>query len=263
MRTCTAWNPSYYGSELWSTLPVAYIWERAMVRPPPPWSDRKFFDNFWTVFVSFDSRLNCKMRVPRLLVTVRVFCLLQTTAKCTQTYHFGDKNYFLGGRGPAPSTTPNSRRRLRARRPLLTEILNTPLHTAYTYAYTNWEYTVKFLVRVVAEFNPLRTHCNRRATDHNTTIRWLVHWPLMGGLIHFGTARRGLGGCVLMTGFGLQSLVSVLRCLSSDTDSFSKPRIDVKVTCVTCYWQTSFEVKGRYHWLTVRRPINVTNGRLN
>jgi len=30
----------------------------------------------------------------------------------------------------------------------------------------------------------------RRATDHHTAIRWLVHWPLMGV---DGTARRGLG----------------------------------------------------------------------
>jgi len=32
--------------------------------------------------------------------------------------------------------------------------------------------------------NPLRAHLNRRATDHYTAIRWLVHWPLMGGLLH-------------------------------------------------------------------------------
>jgi len=28
----------------------------------------------------------------------------------------------------------------------------------------------------------------------------LVHWPLMGGLLHFGTARRGLGGAAARPG---------------------------------------------------------------
>jgi len=32
--------------------------------------------------------------------------------------------------------------------------------------------------------NPLWAHLNRRARDHYTSIRWLVHWPLMGGLLH-------------------------------------------------------------------------------
>jgi len=32
-----------------------------------------------------------KMSVPRLLVTVHVFCQLKCAAKCTQTYYFGDK----------------------------------------------------------------------------------------------------------------------------------------------------------------------------
>ena len=29
-----------------------------------------------------------------------------------------------------------------------------------------------------------RPHQHRRATDTYTRIRWLVHWPLMGGLLH-------------------------------------------------------------------------------
>ena len=33
-----------------------------------------FLDNFCSVFVSFVSRLNRKIRVPRVLVTVHVFC---------------------------------------------------------------------------------------------------------------------------------------------------------------------------------------------
>jgi len=86
---------------------VAYLGGGAMVRPP--WSDPEFLDNFCTVFVSFDSRLNRKMCVPRFLVTVRVFCLLQAAAKCTQTYHFGGKNYFFfweEAQFPPPHPTP-------------------------------------------------------------------------------------------------------------------------------------------------------------
>ena len=45
----------------------------------------------FALFLSFISRLNRKIRVPKLLVTVRVFCLLKTASKSTQTYHFGDK----------------------------------------------------------------------------------------------------------------------------------------------------------------------------
>ena len=63
--------------------------------------------NFWIIFA-----VSCKLRfairkinVPRLLVTVRVFCLVKTASKCTQTYHFGDK-YIFSGRGAAPYTTP-------------------------------------------------------------------------------------------------------------------------------------------------------------
>ena len=51
-----------------------------------------FFGQFLYCFISFVSRLNRKIRVPRLLVTVRVFCLLKSASKCTQINHFGDKN---------------------------------------------------------------------------------------------------------------------------------------------------------------------------
>jgi len=47
--------------------------------------------------------------------------------------------------------------------------------------------------------NPLRAHWNRRATDHQTTIRWSVHQLLMGGLLHLvqqGGARAGSGHAV-------------------------------------------------------------------
>ena len=55
----------------------------------PPWSGREVLYNICTIFISFVLRLKCKLRVPRLLVTVRVFCQLKTAAKCTQSYHFG------------------------------------------------------------------------------------------------------------------------------------------------------------------------------
>ena len=41
--------------------------------------------------------------------------------------------------------------------------------------------------------NPLWAHYNSKATDH-TAIRWLVHWPLMGGLLHLVQRGGGLGG---------------------------------------------------------------------
>jgi len=45
---------------------------------------------FWSFFLW----LNCKIRVTRLLVTVRVFCLIHTALKCTKTYYFGAKKIF-------------------------------------------------------------------------------------------------------------------------------------------------------------------------
>ena len=46
-------------------------------------------------------------------------------------------------------------------------------------------------------FNPLTGRLNRRATDHYTALRRLVHWPLMGdGLLHLvqrGGAWAGWG----------------------------------------------------------------------
>ena len=45
---------------------------------------------FWSFFLW----LNCKIRVTRLLVTVRAFCLIHTALKCTKTYYFGAKKIF-------------------------------------------------------------------------------------------------------------------------------------------------------------------------
>ena len=70
-----------------------------------PWIVALFFRALfynWTV----------KMHVPRLLVTVRVFCLLKTVSKWIQSYHFGDKNDFHLGGSPAPSSTPHPHQRL-------------------------------------------------------------------------------------------------------------------------------------------------------
>jgi len=78
----------------------------ATAPPPSP----SLTVNFWIIFalfVSFVSRLNRKIRVPMLSVTVRVFCQLKTAGKCTQIYHFGDKKIvFFWGRSH-PSTTPH------------------------------------------------------------------------------------------------------------------------------------------------------------
>ena len=79
--------------------------------------------NFWiilgTVFVSFVSWLNRKIRVPRLLP-------VKNWSKCTQSYHFGDKNIFFLRSVPVSSTTPWASTPT-APRPLVTEILNTLL----------------------------------------------------------------------------------------------------------------------------------------
>ena len=49
--------------------------------PPPPFGPTM---NFLHIFVSFVSRLNSKIRVRRIQVTVHVFCWLKTASKCTQ-----------------------------------------------------------------------------------------------------------------------------------------------------------------------------------
>ena len=91
-----------------------------------PWSVHEVFDNFCIVFVSLVSGLNSKIRVPRLLVTVCIFCWLKTASKCTQTYHLGDKNYFSRERAqPLPLPHPVD---AYGASPLLTDILNMPVY---------------------------------------------------------------------------------------------------------------------------------------
>jgi len=73
-------------------------------RPPHPlWSDPEFLDNFCTVFVSFVSQLNRKIRDLRL---VRVCCSLNTASKCTKTHHFGGQKLFFLGRDLAHPPYP-------------------------------------------------------------------------------------------------------------------------------------------------------------
>jgi len=86
-----------------------------MVRPPPPWSDREFWDNFCTAFASFVSQLSRK----------------SVSQGSTQTYHSRDKNDLFSGRGPVPSTTPilTPRRLRRLAHPYWNPKWNTPLET--------------------------------------------------------------------------------------------------------------------------------------
>ena len=49
-----------------------------------------FLDNFCSVFVSFVSRLNRKIRVPRVLSMFSAVPI-KTVSKCTQIYRFGGK----------------------------------------------------------------------------------------------------------------------------------------------------------------------------
>jgi len=72
---------------------------------PPLWSVSEVLDNLCTVFVSFVSRLNRNIRVPKLRVTVRVICLLKLRQN-TPEHHFGDKNDFF----PPSYYTPLPRR---------------------------------------------------------------------------------------------------------------------------------------------------------
>ena len=89
---------------------VAYSGWGAMVWLPP-WSDSEFVDNFCTVFVSFISRWNRKICVPRLLVTVRVFCLLEI-----ESFLGGTINDVFLGRAAGPFTTTNTSRHRDLRR---------------------------------------------------------------------------------------------------------------------------------------------------
>jgi len=74
----------------------------AMVRSLHLWSDREFLDNFWTVFINFVSWLNVKIRVSKLLVTVRVFAFKNCIEIHPNLSFWGQKMIFFLRRGPAP-----------------------------------------------------------------------------------------------------------------------------------------------------------------
>jgi len=66
----------------------------------------------------------------------RVFCMLKTAAKCTQTYHFGDKNDFFSREVPSPlhhTPLPSTPTAHRPHPTFLNEILNTPLVSIFTF----------------------------------------------------------------------------------------------------------------------------------
>ena len=48
---------------------------------------------------------------------------------------------------------------------------------------------------VFSSVNPLISTLNRTATDHYTVTQWLVHWPLMGGLLHLVQVGGAWVGC--------------------------------------------------------------------
>jgi len=106
---------------------AAYLGRRLWCDRPHFGLTMNFLDNFCTVFVSFIARLNCKIRVPRLLVTVRVFCLLKLRKNAYRLIILGDKNDLFLGRWPSPLIHTSPLSAPTAPRPPLIKILNTPL----------------------------------------------------------------------------------------------------------------------------------------
>jgi len=140
--------------------------------PPPPglvWP--YFLDNFRTVFVSFVSRLNRKIRVPLLLWWLSCYiCLLKSASKCTQIYHLGDKNDFYLGRWPSLLLhTPPLGSPLTA-----TEILNTPLDLIANWLNSNIQTLEDGAVFVLYAFARRQHGCSVRL---NT--RFMVIWILV------------------------------------------------------------------------------------
>jgi len=79
------------------------------------------FEYFCTGFVSFVSLLNCKIRVQRLIVSLKNCVKMYPNLSILET-----TNDFFSAEGPTLSTTPHPSTPT-APRPLLTEILNTSL----------------------------------------------------------------------------------------------------------------------------------------
>ena len=98
------------------------------------WNDRLtmiLLDNFCTVFISFISWLNRKICVPRLLVTVRVFCIVKNwvTKNAPELIILGQKMIFFWRKWPSPLLHTRPLLAATSPRPL-TEILNMPLYAA-------------------------------------------------------------------------------------------------------------------------------------
>ena len=50
------------------------------------------------------------------------------------------------------------------------------------------------------KINSLIATLKQQSNGLSLPMQWLVQWPLMGGLLHFGTARRRLGGAAARPG---------------------------------------------------------------
>jgi len=99
--------------------------------------------NFWIIFALFViSRLNCKIRVPRLLC----FLPVKNCSKMHQNLSFWrQKITFLGGaQSPPPHLSPLD---ANGTSPLLAEILHTPLFTSVTHSHLRLKVYDLLLVR--------------------------------------------------------------------------------------------------------------------
>jgi len=99
---------------------------------------------------------------------------------------------------------------------------------------TEWSTQVQHLFEsLLACFNPSESKGNYSATSNNTK---LVHWPLMGGLLHLvqrggDWAGCGRGGCLfleLCTKFGSNITRTVVRecCKGDDASQWRSPKFD-------------------------------------
>jgi len=117
------WNKQNISQKLWMHNVTKQSfnciqWTKRLMSMPRRWQPPVprigltviFLGNLCPAFVSFFLWLNRKIQAPRLLVTVRVFCLFHTASKFTQSYHFGAKKIFIWGEDqpPAPHSTPIS-----------------------------------------------------------------------------------------------------------------------------------------------------------
>ena len=76
-------------------------------------------------------------------------------------------------------------------RPYKNKCSNLVVRKSTLHAATNWMNTTQWMDATSvaslcsqALFNPLIATLKPLSTDHHTAIQWLVHWPLMGGLLH-------------------------------------------------------------------------------